>query len=167
MSKQFTSLDQMVQHYTGMQPDLDRKALLPRVTTEVVQPPGQGPRHVVTDVIAPQALYELVKAYYAPAYAASGAYTSPEQAVDDAVNTALNVELGGGLASHAAGPVGPVIGMAVKQRDDSMSKRPKDTPRFMFAKDAKELGFAEGGPVHYDHAHIDQLTDQFIARHNG
>lgn len=117
MSERFNNLDQMVQHYTGMQSGLDRKALLPRIETEVVQPEGQGPRHVVTGVTAPQALYDLARAYFAPAYAASGAYSSPEQAVDDAVNTALNVEIGGGLGSHVAGPVDKgIVGMAVKPR---------------------------------------------------
>lgn len=99
------TLEDYVQKRTGMDPQARRKALLPTVDE--------------TGVVAPQWLYEAVKAYEAPGAAYQGVAVTPE----DAANFAATFATEGLGASHIAGPTDPnVIGMAVKQRGGNWLK---------------------------------------------
>lgn len=63
------SVKDWVRSHTGMDPDIERPGLFPRVDTEIVTPEGQGPRHVVTGVTAPAWVYDIVHgASTIPAY---------------------------------------------------------------------------------------------------
>lgn len=106
---QSTAVEQEVYKLTGMQPGLDRAALLP-----VAGSRDQGNLQFA----APQFMYDAAKAFVSPGVAASGR----EVSLDDTVNTAM--ALGGmnapaGIATAAAATPGEVVlgsfGSAVKQ----------------------------------------------------
>tara|TARA_R110000868_G_scaffold33901_3_gene122767 strand:+ start:467 stop:1603 length:1137 start_codon:yes stop_codon:yes gene_type:complete len=106
---QSSPVEQEVYKLTGMQPGLDRAALLPIAGSR-----DQGNLQFA----APQFMYDAAKAFVSPGVAASGR----EVSLDDTVNTAM--ALGGmnapaGIATAAAAAPGEVVlgsfGSAVKQ----------------------------------------------------
>jgi hypothetical protein len=106
---QSSPVEQEVYKLTGMQPGLDRAAILPIAGSR-----DQGNLQFA----APQFMYDAAKAFVSPGVAASGR----EVSLDDTVNTAM--ALGGmnapaGIATAAAAAPGEVVlgsfGSAVKQ----------------------------------------------------
>ena len=102
-----SAVDQEVYKTTGMEPGLDRAAMLPFAGTR-----EQGNLQFA----APQMLYDLAKAAVAPGVAASGRQVSNE----DVLNLALNLTGGSLGASQIAGPAAEagtqMLGMAVKNK---------------------------------------------------
>ena len=98
---QSTAVEQEVYKLTGMQPGLDRAALLP-----VAGSRDQGNLQFA----APQFMYDAAKAFVSPGVAASGR----EVSLDDIVNTAMALT-GSGYAMST--PIeGAVAGMAIKRK---------------------------------------------------